>query len=137
MDIGGQAFTIADPGPPPTYGDVYVTIETLTNGETRFPSLSPTVMLALAYIVEFYYLIRHFFVLSIPFIGSWIPPVNSLLINLQPTIFRLTTVHLIFDDSRARLAPEKGGLGYSGACNTMEGIHLTVDYYKERKGGDL
>jgi hypothetical protein len=32
--------------------------------------------------------------------------------NLQPPLFSLTAVHLIWDDSRARKSPEKGGLGY-------------------------
>jgi hypothetical protein len=39
-------------------------------------------------------------------------------------------VHLIFDDSRARLSPEKGGLGYQGAWTTLEGAHKTVQDFK-------
>ncbi|KAE9396471.1 NAD(P)-binding protein [Gymnopus androsaceus JB14] len=94
-DIGGQSFTIADPGVPPTYGDVYRTLETLSNGQTYFP--------------------------------EFIPPINGDLVNLQPSLFNLTMVHLIFDDSRARLPPEKGGLGYKGAWTTLEGLHKTYE----------
>jgi nucleoside-diphosphate-sugar epimerase len=47
-DIGGQAFTVADPGPPPTYGDVYLVLSTLMDGETVFPFISPTLMLLIS-----------------------------------------------------------------------------------------
>lgn len=46
-DIGGQAFIVTDPNPPPTYGDVYLTMSTLTDGETSFPWLSPTFIILL------------------------------------------------------------------------------------------
>lgn len=129
-DIGGQAFTIADPGPPPTYGDVYVALETLSDGETHFPRLSPTAMLFFAHVLEIYYLARYFLLESVSFLGRMLPPINGDLVNLQPPLFALTMVHLVFDDSRARLAPEKGGLGYKGAWTTLEGVHKTVDEHK-------
>jgi nucleoside-diphosphate-sugar epimerase len=134
VDIGGQAFVIADPGPPPISGDAQITLATLTNGETRFPELSPTVLLLIAHIVEFFSLARHFLVRSVPFIASWIPTIPADIVVLQPSLFRLTTVHTIFDDSRARLPPEKGGLGYKGICTTLEGAHLTVDAFKKSSG---
>ncbi|KIK70220.1 hypothetical protein GYMLUDRAFT_187914 [Collybiopsis luxurians FD-317 M1] len=131
-DIGGQAFTIADPGPPPTYGDVYVTLETLSDGQTYFPEVSPTFMLIVAYLIESYYLTRALLVSSdfppLAFLAKLVlPPINGDLVNLQPSLFNLTMVHLIFDDSRARLAPEKGGLGYTGAWTTLEGLHKTYE----------
>jgi len=61
-----------------------------------------------------------------------LPAITGSLLNLQPALFALTSVHLIFDDSRARLPPEKGGLGYSGAWTTLEGLHKT---YEEHKSG--
>lgn len=39
-------------------------------------------------------------------------------------------VHLIFDDSRARLSPEKGGLGYTGVWTTFEGLRKMVRDYQ-------
>ncbi|THU95035.1 NAD-P-binding protein, partial [Dendrothele bispora CBS 962.96] len=132
-DIGGQAFVIADPGPPPTYGDVYTTLNTLSNGETYFPNLSPTVMLLLAYVIEFYYISRDTLVSSIPFLASLIPPINGDLINLQPSLYNLTMTHLIFDDSRARLPPSKGGLGYKGGWTTLEGLHKTAEEHYKRQ----
>ena len=131
-DIGGQAFCIADPGPTPTYGDVYTVLETLSNGECHFPSMSPTAMLFVAHIIELYYKTQQRFSAA-----GWnwlLPKVNGDLINLQPSLFSLTSVHLIFDDSRARLSPEKGGLGYVGAWTTMEGLHKTCQEHKAGVG---
>ena len=129
-DIGGQAFNVADPGSPPTYGDVYLAIEMLTDGETHFPSLSPTTMLLLAHLIELYYLSRHFLLSAGYAIAKMMPPINGDLVNLQPSLFAISVVHLIFDDSRARLPPEKGGLGYEGAWTTLEALHKTVDEHK-------
>ncbi|CDO75748.1 hypothetical protein BN946_scf184921.g24 [Trametes cinnabarina] len=58
-DIGGQAFCVADAGPPPTYGEIYRALTQLSNGECTFQDLSPTGMLGLATLVEAYYLARH------------------------------------------------------------------------------
>ncbi|KAF5390124.1 hypothetical protein D9757_003853 [Collybiopsis confluens] len=136
-DIGGQAFAIADPGPPPTYGDVYVTLETLSQGQTYFPQVSATAMFTLGHLIEGYYLARHFLVSSpLSVIAKLaklaLPPVDGDIVNLQPSLFNLTMVHLIFDDSRARLPPERGGLGYRGAWTTLEGLHKT--YAEHVKG---
>ena len=45
-------------------------------------------------------------------------------------MFALTQVHLYFNDARARLSPEKGGLGYGGVT-TLEGVcQVVVDHYR-------
>ncbi|CAK5272650.1 unnamed protein product [Mycena citricolor] len=129
-DIGGQAFVIADPGRPPTYGDVYLTLSTLMDGETTFPFLSPTLMILLSHAIECYYLSRPRLVSALPFLKHILPPLAGDLVNLQPPLFNLVNVHLVFDDSRARLPPEKGGLGYKGAWTTFEGLHKTVVEHK-------
>ena len=131
-DIGGQAFCIADPGPTPTYGDAYTTLETLSEGECHFPSLSPTAMLFVAHAIELYYRTQQ----ALSAAGwSWLlPKIDGDIINLQPSLFSLTSVHLIFDDSRARLPPEKGGLGYVGAWTTIEGLHKTFQEHKSGVG---
>ena len=134
IDIGGQAFCVKDPGPPLTYGDAFLTLKTLTNGETSFPSVSPTILLLLAHMIELYYLTRHFLLASAPFIGSIIPPIPDELVKLQPAAFRVIEIHVIVDDSMARLPPEKGGLGYKGVCTTLEGLHLLVDASKKPSG---
>lgn len=133
-DIGGQAFVVADPGPLLTFNDVYTTLETLSEGECTFPMLPPTLMLVVASVVELYYFGRHLLSVNGWKIGKWLPPIDGDLINLQPSLFALTSVHLIFDDSRARLPPEKGGLGYTGAWTTFEGLHKTVEEHQSGIG---
>ncbi|KAK7042387.1 3-beta hydroxysteroid dehydrogenase isomerase family [Favolaschia claudopus] len=128
-DIGGETFVIADPGPPPTYGDVYLLLSTL-DGETTFPTVSPTLMLLISYLISSYYLSRSWLLAAGYSIAHKLPNLTSDIVNLQPSLFNLVNVHLIFNDSRARLPPEKGGLGYKGAWTTYEGLHKTVVEHK-------
>ena len=129
-DIGGQGFCVTDPGAPVTYGDMHMTLTTLTNGRCRFPTISPTLILFVSHIVEFYYLTRLFLLSYAPFIGSWLPAKGDVM-NMQPSMFALTGIHAICDDSRARLPPHEGGLGYRGSWTTLEGLHTTVQEYKK------
>lgn len=120
-DISGEAFNVCDPGPTPTNGDVFTTLTTLTSGQCHFPKLPPTPMFLLANLIEIYYTLPSFF-----FTHLKLPRLSGTLVNLQPSLFSLTQVHLIFDDSRARLSPEEGGLGYVGGWTTLEALHKTV-----------
>jgi len=137
-DIGGQAFGIVDDGPPVTFGDVYTVLTTLTGGRTVFPRLSVTTMLTLAHVIEWLHLLRAFAASSSsPFLrrlGQFIPAPNGDLINLQPSIFFLTMVHLIWDDSRARMSPEKGGLGYEPQWTTLTALCKLVAEHKKANG---
>jgi len=134
-NIGGQAFCVADSGPPPTFGDIFRVLNILSDGEVTFPHFSPTSMLGLAHIVEWYYLARRFLVKSrCGFLARLMPAVVGDIVFLQPSMFSLTNVHLYFDDSRARMPPDKGGLGYAGHCNTLLGVcQVVVDH--NRTGG--
>jgi nucleoside-diphosphate-sugar epimerase len=140
-EIGGQAFTITDAGPPLVQEDVYTAFETLTDGETSFPRLSPTLMLVFAHILEAYYLTHYFLTTSS---STWSPPtflrtlarrvlpaLGGDVVNLQPSLFALANVHLIFDDSRARAV-----LGYKPLWTTAEGLVKTWQAWEQggRKG---
>jgi len=133
-DIGGQAFFVTDPGKAPTFGDIHTTFETLSEGECRFPLLSPTTMLIIAHFVEIYYRWHHKLVSSGWSFAKKLPEITGRFAYLQPAGFAISSVHVIYDDSRARLPPEKGGLGYSGAWTTLEGIHRTYEEHKSRLG---
>lgn len=54
------------------------------------------------------------------------PALGNDITNLQPSIF-CSVVHIIIDDSRARLPPSQGGLGYQGPWTTLEGLCKLVD----------
>jgi len=115
-------------------------IETL-DSETSFPYLSPTMMLLVAQILEFIYLARYSLGSSssrvLRAISRIFPNITGDIVNLQPSLFNLTQLHLIFDDSRARLPPAKGGLGYHGAFTTLEGICKTVEEHQKSDGQAL
>ncbi|KAI0360487.1 NAD(P)-binding protein [Trametes cingulata] len=128
-DVGGQAFCVADAGPPPTYGEIYRSLNLLTKGECTFQTLSCTAMLALATLVEAYYLLRHALLRApapLSRLAKLVPAVSGDIVYLQPSMWALTQVHLVFDDSRARAAPAAGGLGYNGRVTTLEGTCKVV-----------
>ena len=136
-DIGGQAFTVTDPGPPVTANDVYVALTTL-DPEVTFTHMSPTLILFVSQIVEVLYLARAFLSMSSSPVGRvlahLIPNISGDISNLQPSLFALASVHIILDDSRARSLPEKGGLGYNGAFTTLEGICKTAEEHLKTGG---
>lgn len=134
-DIGGKAFCIADAGPPPTYGDIHHALTLLSDGEVTFQDLSISTMLGIAHLVEWYCMARRSLAdSSFSFLAHFMPQIAGALVFLQPSMFALTIVHLYFDDSRARLPPEKGGLGYTNTCTTLQGVcQVVADYY--RSGG--
>ncbi len=134
-DIGGSAFTIADPNPPPSYGDVYNALSTLTAGRTTFPHMSPTFMLIIAHIIEIIYLSRRILEQSdLPFLARLLPKIDGDVVNMQPSLFRLVVPHLIFSSRRACLPPSEGGLGYTGQWTTLEGLCKLVEEF-EASGG--
>lgn len=136
-DIGGQAFNITDAGQTPTYGDIYTAVNILSKGAATFIYLSPTFILSIAHLVEWYYVGRHLLVQTpLSFLGKLFPAIRGDVIFLQPSMFALTNVHLIFDDSRARSSPEKGGLGYNPPCTTLEGVCKVILEY-ENSGGEV
>ncbi|KAF9530025.1 hypothetical protein CPB83DRAFT_788989 [Crepidotus variabilis] len=133
-DIGGDAFVVADPGPPPTYGDLYTIMGTMTNDECTFPYVSTTALMLLAIIIETYYRFQQALVRKGSRLAKYFPAVKGDLMAIQPSIFPLVTTHMIFDDSRARLPPEEGGLGYTGLWTSAEGVHQTVEEFKSGVG---
>ncbi|EJD54275.1 hypothetical protein AURDEDRAFT_156055 [Auricularia subglabra TFB-10046 SS5] len=110
---------------PISYGDLYLAENVLTDGETKFPKIPPVVALLLAYAIESYVHAR----LRSPFLSRLLPPVTGDIVNLQPSLFALTSAHLIFDDSRARRV-----FGYKPVFTTLQGICKLVDEFK-RSGG--
>lgn len=136
-DIAGEAFNVTDAGPPCTFGDNYVALSTLDD-KCKFPRYSMTFMLLIAHIVEAIYTTRILLLssnLSIcRVLGRMIPAITGDLANLQPSMFALTSIHLVFDDSRARLPPSEGGLGYRGPYTTLQGVCKTVDAHLKADG---
>ena len=69
-----------------------------------------------------------------PALGKLVPPLGRDVVFLQPSLWALTQVHMVFDDSRARLTPSKGGLGYEPLWTTREGLCKLVDEHVKAGG---
>ncbi|KAF9230215.1 hypothetical protein BU15DRAFT_83908 [Melanogaster broomeanus] len=129
-DIGGQAFTVTDTGPPVTFSDIHTALCTLDK-EIVFPVISTSLILGIAHVIEAIYVTKALLSTSDSFFGrtvfNLLPTISGSVTNLQPSVFALTSVHVIFDDSRARLSPNQGGLGYNGPYTTLQGLCKTVE----------
>ncbi|EJD05372.1 NAD-binding protein [Fomitiporia mediterranea MF3/22] len=134
-DIGGQAFCVADEGPPPSYGNVYHALSILSHGRVTYPTLSPTLMLFISHIIEFMYLSRQFLLslstLPTPlhllsYLTYLVPRLPAEALNLQPSLFALVMVHMIFSDTRAR-SPSM--LNYKPQWTTLQGVCTLVDSF--------
>ncbi|CAG8134601.1 unnamed protein product [Penicillium olsonii] len=113
-NTGGQSFIVSDPNPAISFGDLYKVLTTLSTTPVEFPELQPAPFLLFSYVVEAYYYLRCK-------IGV-LPRLSHDLEQLQPSLFGILNVHVFADDSRARLAPEDGGLGYNPPLTTLEGL---------------
>ena len=136
-DIGGRSFIVTDAGPPIAYGDCYRAIDVLTEGNVKFRVLSSSLMLLLAHIVQIYYLATYFLSQSpntlLRAVGAFLPKVSPLITNLQPSLWNIAGIHLIFDSSNARARPEAGGLGYEPLWTSLEGVcQVMMDYQSKR-----
>ncbi|KAJ3515640.1 hypothetical protein NLJ89_g1642 [Agrocybe chaxingu] len=122
--LGGDCFLITNTGDPISYGDLYFALNTLTDGRATFPIVPAGPMFLLAHLIEFYHLLQSRL--------TFLPPLQGDIINLQPSLFSLVTVHVKLDDSRARLPPSEGGLGYQAPWTTLDGVcQLVSDHLKE------
>jgi len=140
-DIGGKSFIVTDAGPPIPYSDCYRTIEVLTEGTVKFRILSSSLMLIFAHVLQAYHLTTHFLSQSSNVLlraaGAFLPKLSTPIIHLQPPMWELTNVHLIFDSSNARARPESGGLGYEPLWTSLEGMcQVLLDYQSGRVVND-
>jgi len=136
-DIGGRSFIVTDAGPPIAYGDCHKAIEVLTEGNVKFQVLSSSLMLLFAHILQTYHLATYLLSQSpnvlLRAAGAFLPKLSAPIINLQPSLWNLTNVHLIFDSSNARARPEAGGLGYEPLWTSLEGICQAVSDYQAKR----
>ncbi|KAF5390106.1 hypothetical protein D9757_003849 [Collybiopsis confluens] len=134
-DIGGQMFTVTDSEQPIFWSDIYDAISHFTNNKCRNKVLKPTLLIVAAIVIEQYYLLRYRLSSSrfppLAFIGTRIlPPLSGNLQSLQPSVTMLAHTHLFMDDSRARLSPGKGGLGYKASWSALEGLYKTIKQFE-------
>ncbi|KAJ5215084.1 hypothetical protein N7468_010763 [Penicillium chermesinum] len=129
-DIGGQAFVVTDPNPAIAFGDIYTLLGKLSKTPVSFPTVEPILMLLLGYVIEFYSFIQHAYL-------PWLlPKITGDLAQVQPALFAITDVHVLADDTRARLPPHKGGLGYNPPLTTLDGMCKQLLDWNQKAGGD-
>ncbi|KAK3934542.1 hypothetical protein QBC46DRAFT_399495 [Diplogelasinospora grovesii] len=119
----GRPFTITDPNPPITYGDLYFLVETLACTPFRTVTLQPIVMLLLSYPLEWYSLL----LLRFPWLGkkTGLPVLSGDVKHLKPALFSICT-HLVASNAAAKQSVKSGGLGYTGVLTTLEGMTQEV-----------
>ena len=117
----GRPYVITDPNPPITYGDLYTLIGALAATPFRTVILPPVAVLLLAYAVEAYTLAR----LRWRVARALLPPLQGDVKHLKPAIFSICT-HLVASDEPAAAPVAAGGLGYTGAITTLQGMAQEV-----------
>lgn len=130
-NIGGQSFIVTDPNPAISFGDIYLLLPMLAKTPVTFPHISPAPLLLLSYLIEWYVVIQYRYLPSLP-------KVSGDLVQIQPSLFSVSTVHTIADDTRARKSPQEGGLGYRAPVTTLDGMCRQVYEWNSRveKGQD-
>jgi hypothetical protein len=111
---GGQSYVVSDPNPAIAYNDLYLLLTNLSSTPIEFPEIQPAPCLVISYFVEVYCYLRFKF--------GILPRLSPDLEQLQPALFSILDVHVFADDSRAKLAPENGGLGYDPPISTLDGM---------------
>ncbi|KAJ5582126.1 hypothetical protein N7535_000746 [Penicillium sp. DV-2018c] len=114
-NTGGQAYVVSDSNAAISFGDMYLLLETLSRTPICFPKVQPVPFFVMAYVLEVYAFLQFNYL-------TWLPRLPKELGQIQPSLFSILNVHVFADDSRAKLAPELGGLGYKPPINTLDGM---------------
>lgn len=116
--VAGRPFLVTDGGPPATFREVYGVLGHANEVKKfRVVSVSPVIILLISYAMEIWDL----FVLRVPLMNKIFPEPPDPINLYQLGLLAATTCALI-DDAEARKAPEDGGIGYTPACSTLEGM---------------
>lgn len=117
--VGGKAYCVTDPNPPVLYGDVYKLLSTLVGEKTpvRFRSIPGLPILLVAYVVEVYAIMR----VRWGWLGKVLPALKGDLALVQPAMFNMATVNVVYVDEAARRE-----LGYVAPIDTLSGFCMAV-----------
>jgi len=118
IDLGGRGYCVTDPTPPITYGALYDVLSTLAHPSTpvSFPYVPHILMLLPSYLLEMYVLLR----LRQRYL-AWLPRVTGDIAYVQPAMFNMCTLHVVYTDDKARAE-----IGYRAPIGTLEGFVAAV-----------
>jgi hypothetical protein len=117
----GRPYTVTDPNPPITYGDLYLLLRHFTITGVRMIPVPPMLVLLPSYPIEWYSIL----LAKYPILGKILPQVSGDLKYLKPALFAITT-HLVASNKDSGRPVSDGGLGYKGVLTTIEGMTQEV-----------
>ena len=123
----GRPFTITDPNPPITFGDLYYLLGALSVTPFRTVRIPPVIILLLSYLIECYD------ILQARILSKFLPSLSGDIQHLKPPIFSITT-HLVAANEAAGRPVAEGGLGYRGVVTTLEGMTMQVLEWNHENG---
>lgn len=115
----GRTFNVTDPGPPIAFADVYNAAVQLSATPVTVSYKHPLLLFLIAHVIEAWCLLLAHVPLLTKWFG-WREPKGDVHF-LQPSVFSVS-IHTVVDDSLARKSVAEGGIGYSGGCDTIEGV---------------
>lgn len=127
-DLGGRAYCVCDPGPPFRYSDLYRLLTILAHPATpvSFPPLPPIIPIMVAHLVGAYASFRRHKWLKWLKLSFMLPEPTGDLAWLQPGVLNHSTLHIVYDDSKAR-----DELGYTPGMGSLEGLCLHLKEWNE------
>ena len=124
--VAARPYLVTDPGPPHLFNDYYTLVQAVSATRFHVQYPPPLALLILAHMVEAYCVMLWRF----PILTRWLSEPSEPLAFLQPACFDAST-NCIMDDSDARKEVADGGIGYKGACGSMEGLCLQLVKWNE------
>ncbi|KAK4229078.1 hypothetical protein QBC38DRAFT_453703 [Podospora fimiseda] len=124
----GRPFLVTDNGPPLRFHNVYIAPNEIAVKPIKLVSTPPVLMHILAFFLESWSLL----LVRFPVLGEklgWKEP-SGPINQMQPAVLAVT-IHSIVDDSKARKGVEEGGIGYKGACDSLEGFVTQIMEWNE------
>lgn len=120
-DLGGNAYCVCDPGPAFASSNVFRVLSLLAHPTTpmQFPSFPPLMFMLPSYLVEAYHVLQHRYL-------TFLPEPTGDIRKMQPAMFNYSSIHMIYDDSRAREE-----LGYNPGADTLEGLCLHMKEWND------
>lgn len=125
----GRPFTVTDPNPPITYGDLYNSLTLLSATGFRTIRIPPIILLLASYPIEWYSLLLARFSLA----RKFLPALRGDIQHLKPPLFSIAT-HLVATNADASRPVHQGGLGYNGVVTTLDGmVNQIVEWNREHR----
>ncbi|KEF61076.1 uncharacterized protein A1O9_02641 [Exophiala aquamarina CBS 119918] len=122
-DLGGRGYAVCDPGPPLRYSSLerFLSLTTHPSTPISWRRSPPVPFMLLAYPVSWYVAAQR------DWLPRLLPKLPADLEILQPAVFNCANLHVVYDDSDARM-----DLAYRPGHGTLEGLYLVVKEWNQK-----